>query len=512
MSLRLYNTMSRQVEEFRPLNPPKVGLYACGPTVYDYTHIGHLRKYVMDDVLVRVLKYLGYQVTFVRNITDVGHLVSDGDEGEDKLEKGSRKYKLSAWDLAKKFEDYFNYSMRQMNTLPPDVSCRATEHIPEQLEMVETLEKKGYTYTILDDGVYFDTSKLPDYGKLARLKLDKLKVGARVTKLKGKKNPTDFALWKFEKKGQKRQMVWESPWAKRSFPGWHIECSAMSAKYLGEQFDIHTGGVDHIAVHHTNEIAQAEAAFEKKPFVKYWVHHNFLQIEGKKMSKSLGNIYTIDDILKKGYHSMALRLLFLTAHYRSELDFYFKNLAGMQKALKKLVESIARWKIEDLPAVSSRLVGMQAGGRLKIEDRRWKLEEKKMSKLAKEYRKRFWEKMLDDLNTPEAVAVMWQVAKDEALSGKEKLALLIDFDQVLGLRLFKLTPDELELQSQVDINSLPPKVKELLKKRQQARKEKNWQEADRLRDKLKEFGYLVEDTAEGEKVKKTSAVILPSKA
>ena len=476
--------MSRKVEEFRPFNPPKVGLYACGPTVYDYTHIGHLRKYVMDDVLVRVLKYLGYQVTFVRNITDVGHLVSDGDEGEDKLEKGSRKYKLSAWDLAKKFEDYFNASMRQMNTLPPDVSCRATEHIPEQLEMVKTLEKKGYTYTILDDGVYFDTSKLPDYGKLARLQVDKLKAGARITKLAGKKNPTDFALWKFEKKGQKRQMVWASPWAKRSFPGWHIECSAMSTKYLGEQFDIHTGGVDHIAVHHTNEIAQAESAFGKKPFVKYWVHHNFLQVEGQKMSKSLGNFYTIDDIIKKGYHPMALRLLFLTSHYRSELDFYFKNLAGMQKALKKLIESIEQFKIKDL--------------KFKIKG---KIKDKDLSQVAREYHQQFWEKMLDDLNTPEAVAVMWQVAKDGVLSGKEKLVLLADFDQVLGLRLFELTPEELELQPQVNINSLPPKVKELLKKRRQARKEKDWQEADRLRDELKELGYLVEDTAEGEKIK-----------
>ena len=483
--LKLYNTMSRRAEEFWPLNPPKVGLYACGPTVYDYTHLGHLRKYVMDDVLVRLLKRLGYQVTFVRNITDVGHLESDADEGEDKLEKGSRKYKLSAWDLARKFEDYFNYSMDQMNNIEPDVSCRATEHISEQLEMVKVLEEKGYAYTILGDGVYFDTSKLDDYGKLARLDANKLKEGARVTKLAGKKNPTDFALWKFEKKGQRRQMVWESPWAKRSFPGWHIECSAMSTKYLGQQFDIHTGGIDHIPVHHTNEIAQAEAAFEKKPFVKYWVHHNFLQIEGKKMSKSLGNVYTVDDILKKGYHPMALRLLFLTAHYRSELDFYFKNLAGNQKALKKLAESIEK---------------------LKIKNEKLKTKEVKLSEKAKDYRQQFWQKMTDDLNTPEATAVMWQVAKDEALSGKEKLALLADFDQVLGLRLLDLSPRELELQSAVDVDHLPTKVKKLLEKRRQARKQKDWQLADELRDKLHQLGYQIEDTAKGQVVKRAESL------
>ena len=491
--LKLYNTMSRQVEEFQPFHPPKVGLYACGPTVYDYTHLGHLRKYVMDDVLVRLLKKLGYKVTFVRNVTDVGHLVSDNDEGEDKIEKGSRKYQLSAWELAKKFEDYFNYSMKQMNNLEPDVVCRATEHISEQLEMVKTLEKKGYTYTVLNDGVYFDTSKLPDYGKLARLDLNKLKEGARVTKLAGKKNPTDFALWKFEKPGQKRQMVWESPWAKRSFPGWHIECSAMSTKYLGEQFDIHTGGIDHIPVHHTNEIAQAEAAFEKKPFVKYWVHHNFLLVEGKKMSKSLGNFYTIDDIVKRGFHPMALRLLFLTSHYRSELDFYFDNLAGLQKALQKLVKSIDKWRIES---------GKEKTDRLEVIVATYSLSER-----AKKYYQQFWQKMTADLNTPEATAVMWQVAKDESLAPAEKLSLLADFDQVLGLDLLKLKPEELELTPMLKLDELPAEVVELIAQRQSARQTKNWPEADRIRNKLKALGYLVEDTDQGQQIKKLNQVV-----
>ena len=306
MILHLYNTMSRTIEPVVPYRDSKLGLYACGFTVYDYTHLGHLRKYSMDDVLVRALRRFGFQVQFVQNVTDVGHLASDEDTGEDKLEKGAKKYGKSVWDIAREFEDYFFYSMDLMGNLRPDVSCRATEHIEAQLAMVLELEKKGFTYVIADDGVYFDTSKLPDYGKLARLDLDKLKEGARLEKVVGKRNPTDFALWKFERPGENRAMVWESPWYPRSFPGWHIECSAMAMQYLGEQFEIHTGGIDHIPVHHTNEIAQAEAVSGKQPFVKHWVHHNFVRIEGEKMSKSLGNFSTIDDVLQKGMNPRAL--------------------------------------------------------------------------------------------------------------------------------------------------------------------------------------------------------------
>ena len=339
--MRIYNTMSRQVEEFQPINPPEVRLYACGFTVYDYTHLGHLRKYTMDDVLVRTLEHAGYDVKFVQNVTDVGHLTSDSDTGEDKLEKGARKYGKSAWDVAREFEEYFWRSMDLMGNLRPDVSCRATEHIQIQLEMVQELEKKGYTYEIPGDGIYFDTSKFPDYGKLARLAVDDQTEGARIGVVEGKRHPADFALWKFERPGENRAMSWPSPWAERSFPGWHIECSAMAIKYLGEQLDIHTGGIDHIPVHHTNEIAQAESATGKVPFVRYWVHHNFLLVDGEKMSKSLGNFFTIDDVLERGYSPRALRMLFLTTHYRSEMNFTWEALEGMQKAYVRLMRQVA---------------------------------------------------------------------------------------------------------------------------------------------------------------------------
>ncbi|MBP7768869.1 cysteine--tRNA ligase, partial [Candidatus Woesebacteria bacterium] len=319
--MKLYNTLSKQVETLVPIHPGALGMYACGLTVYDYTHLGHLRKYTMDDVLVRTLRHAGFSVKFVQNVTDVGHLSSDGDTGEDKLEKGAKKYNKSVWDIAHEFEDYFWRSMDLMGNVCPDVSCRATEHIDAQLEMVKTLEKKGFAYVIAGDGVYFDTAKLSDYGKLAGFDPEALQEGARVEAVALKRNKTDFALWKFERPGENRAMAWPSPWAERSFPGWHIECSAMAMQYLGEQFDIHTGGIDHIPVHHTNEIAQAESATGKVPFVKYWVHHNFLRVDGEKMSKYLGNFFTIDDVLKKGFHPKALRLLFLTSHYRSELNF-----------------------------------------------------------------------------------------------------------------------------------------------------------------------------------------------
>jgi cysteinyl-tRNA synthetase len=307
------------IETIKPISGQHL-FYACGPTVYDQTHLGHLRKYTMDDVLVRALRQANYEVKFVQNITDVGHLASDADTGEDKLEKGAKKYGSSVWEIAKKFEDYFFYSMDLMGNVRPDLSCKATEHIQSQLDMVKKLESKGFTYIIPSDGVYFDTAKLADYGKLAKLDLAAQKSGARVDPVDGKRQPADFALWKFERPGENRAMIWPSPWSERGFPGWHIECSAMSMEHLGEQFEIHTGGIDHIPVHHTNEIAQSEAATGKVPFVKYWVHHNFLRVDNEKMSKSLNNFYTIDDVLERGFAPQALRLLFLGSNYPSELN------------------------------------------------------------------------------------------------------------------------------------------------------------------------------------------------
>ena len=471
--MRLFNTLSRSIEDFVPFHDKKVGLYACGFTVYDYTHLGHLRKYSMDDVLVRMLKHEGFEVTFVQNVTDVGQLVSDADTGEDKLEKGARKYGQSVWEVAQKFEAYFFYSMDKMGNKRPDVSCRATEHIPQQIEMVKQLEAKGFTYIIAGDGVYFDTSKLDDYGKLAGLtkeKIEQLKGGARVEMVEGKRNVTDFALWKFERPGENRAMSWESPWATRGFPGWHIECSAMAIEYLSEQFEIHTGGIDHIDIHHTNEIAQAESATGKKPFVKYWVHHNHLRVDNEKMSKSLGNFFTIDDVLERGFAPQALRLLFLGSHYRSELNFTWDSLAAAQKAWEKLVKQASEIQHASPENPSN--------------------PSEEMEKFASQ----FWSAMRDDLDTPKAMAAFWIMLKSD-LRNEQKRQLLTEFDQVLALGIGSIEQLSLRDASKtlVEPANLPTEVKTILSERQQAREQKDWQTADQLREKLLQQGYKVED-------------------
>lgn len=466
--MKIFNTLTRQVEEFKPISPPEVKFYACGPTVYDYAHIGHLRKYTMDDILLKVLEKDGYQVKFVQNVTDVGHLASDADTGEDKLEKGAKKYKQDVWAIAQKFEDYFYRSMELMGNRKPDVSCKATDHIDQMRKMVERLEEKGYTYVIEGDGVYYDSSKFPDYSKLANLNLEEMMEGARVEKVEGKRNPTDFALWKFERPGENRAMVWQSKWHSRSFPGWHIECSAMSMEYLGEQLDIHTGGIDHIPVHHTNEIAQSEAATGKKPFSRYWVHHNFLVVDGEKMSKSKENFYTIDDVLEKKFEPMALRLLFLGAHYRSELNFTWESLQGAQKAwerLKKIIGSIS---------VSSTI----------------DFDQDDLSVEGKQYYRQFFGKIDDDLNTPEALAIFWQVAKDENISVEEKYYLLLEFDLVFGLGLAELATEE---QQRLSFEELPISVQEILVRRAEARRNQDYELADSLREELINLGYRVTD-------------------
>lgn len=471
--MKLYNTLTRTIDDFSPISEKHVGMYACGPTVYDYAHIGHMRKYTMDDVLVRVLKHAGYSVNHVMNITDVGHLVSDSDEGEDKMEKGARKYGKTVWEVAKEFEDFFWKVIDAMGVAHPDVSCRATDHIQEQIALVKRLESNGLTY-VIDDGVYFDTSKFPQYGELAKLDKESLQAGARVEMVAGKKSATDFALWKFSPMGEKRQMEWESPWGV-GFPGWHIECSAMAMKYLGEQFDIHTGGIDHIPVHHTNEIAQAEGATGKHPFVKYWVHHNFLRVEGEKMSKSLGNFYTLDDVVAKGYSPMALKLLFLGSHYRSQLNFTWENLDATQKAYDKLVGILCQANRE-----SDRTV----------------LSDEKLTKVN-EYRTRFFEQMENDLHTPEAISILWEVAKSN-IPGTDKYDLLLEFDTVLGLQLG--ISCKLELEKKPD--EIPSGVQMLLDQRQVAREAKDFSASDMLRDEIAKLGWIVEDSGTGQSVKK----------
>jgi len=463
--MRIYNTLTRRIEEFKPIDPPNVGFYGCGPTVYYNVHIGHLRRYVGDDVLRRALTANGFAVKYVMNITDVGHLTSDADTGEDKVEKTARETGKSAWEIAKFYENQFFSSIRALNIKMPDVICRATEHINEQIDLIKKLERKGYTYKT-SDGIYFDTSKLSDYGKLVGSK-EGIMPGARID-LAEKKNQTDFALWKFSPKDQKRQMEWESPWG-TGFPGWHIECAAMSMKYLGESFDIHSGGVDHIPIHHTNEIAESEAA-TGKPFVRYWIHHEFLQIEGQKMSKSLKNLFTIDDVVKKGYDPLSLRYLYLTAHYRDPLNFTWEALTAAENAYEKLKEF--------------------AAGLSKIDSLRTTLSNEKLKKISS-YQFRFMQEINNDLSTPKALAVVWEMVKSN-IPSEDKKDLIFSFDQILGLGLG-------ELKEEIEV---PKEVEELVEERERLRAQKLWDKADYVREKIEKFGYRIEDTPSGPRIRK----------
>ena len=463
--MRLYNSLSKEIEEFVPLNPPKVGMYACGMTVYDYAHIGHGRKYVGDDILRRTLVVFGYNVTHIQNVTDVGHLVSDADEGEDKLEKGAKKHGKTVWEVAKYFENHFFVTMDSLNVLRPSVICRATEHIAQQIELVLKLIEKKYAY-VTPEAVYFDVEKFPEYGKaFAGQTLTEKKTAVRSEVQTGihKKNPADFALW-FKRVGrfENHVMYWESPWGE-GFPGWHVECSAMSMKYLGEQFDIHTGGEDHLTVHHPNEIAQSEAATGKHPFVKYWVHHAFLKVDNKKMSKSLGNFVTIEDVIEKGHSPLALRYLFLTAHYRDPLNFTWDSLGAAQVALDKL---------------------KNATNSLKGDPVRQNLSSEKLTKIDG-FRTEFRDSLANDLSTPKALAVVWKVFKSN-IPNADKFDLIEEFDEVLGLNLTERT-----------VINIPAEISELAQKRETLRKESKYNEADALRAQIEEKGYSVIDTANG---------------
>jgi len=465
----LYNSLNRKKEKFEPINPPAVGLYACGPTVYNYAHIGSMRRYVGDDVIKRVLVSFGYRVKHVMNITDVGHLTSDADSGEDKMEKAAKQKGESAWDIANFFEKQFFASTDALNVTRADIICKATDHIKEQIELIQAIEKKGLTYKT-KDGIYFDTAKFPEYGRLTGGKKGILP-GARID-VAGKKSATDFALWKFSPSLNsglpKRQMEWESPWG-IGFPGWHIECSAMSMKYLGEPFDIHTGGVDHIAVHHTNEIAQAEAATGKL-FVKYWIHHEFLQVDGQKMAKSLGNIYTVEDVIKKGYDPLSLRYLFLTAHYRDPLNFTWESLTSASKAFLKLREYMISLKDSHRTVLSS-----EKG--------------QKIESFAASFQKAIG----DDINTPQAIAILWEVLKSN-IPSEDKYDLALSFDEVFGLGLAQITKTEAVV---------PEEINKLVAQRISLRSENRYDEADEVREKIEKMGYEIKDTAGGSVIKKT---------
>jgi len=456
--LKLFNTLGRKKQVFKPIKANEVGIYTCGPTVYWFQHIGNMRAYIYSDLLKRVLLYNNYKVKHIINITDVGHLTSDADEGEDKMEKAAAKEGKKAEDIAKFYFDEFEQDLKKLNILTPTKWSKATEHIKEQIDLVKTLEKKGFTYQT-SDGIYFDTSKINNYGELALLQPEQLKAGKRID-MAEKKNKTDFALWKFSKPEDKRQQEWESPWGK-GFPGWHIECSAMSSKYLGKQFDIHTGGEDHIPVHHTNEIAQSEAAFDKKPWVNFWGHVAFLTSKGEKVSKSKGGLFTISELEKQGFSPIDYRYLNLLTHYRKNLDFSLDKLSVAKESFKNL-----KRKIQDI-------------------------DDKSKGSSADKHLKDFEKAINDDLNMPLALQALQALVKDDKVSGKSKLEAIKKIDTIFGLDLLK--------QEKL---SIPEEVKTLAKQREQARKNKDFETSDKLRDKIKDLGFQINDTSEGMSLEK----------
>ncbi len=470
--LRFRNTLSGEIEEFKPIREGKVLMYNCGPTVYDHQHIGNLRAYVFADILRRTLEYNGYDVKQIINITDVGHLVSDADEGADKLEVGAEKYGLSAQELAKKITAEWKDDLDKLDIDTKKITfTKATDYIPEQIALVSALQEKGYTYQI-SDGVYYDTSRFPKYGALGNIDTEHLKAGARVD-LGEKLHATDFALWKLSPSGEKRQQEWKSPWG-IGFPGWHLECTAMIFAELGKQIDIHTGGIDHIPVHHNNEIAQAEAASGKK-YVNYWIHGEFITIEGKKISKSLGNTILLRNITDKNLSALALRMWFLSGHYRSPMNFTWEAIEGANTALLKL----HRFFVDELPEGES-------------------------GKVDETYQRRFQEAINEDLDTPKALALLFELAKDETVSPADTRATILDFDRVLGLGFIagKKKQKEMLKLKVLDKKAIPKAVQKLIDEREAARTEKNWVEADRIRDLLERKGYTVKDTPEGSEIEK----------
>ena len=461
MSLKLYNTLTKQKEEFKPLEGNELRIYTCGPTVYSFAHIGNFRAYVFMDTLRRVLKENGYTLKHVMNITDVGHLESDADEGEDKMEKAARKENKDPYEIAAYYTDIFFRDMGRLHIERPEIIAKATDHISDMLEFVKILVKNGYAYET-SKAIYFDISKLDKYPVLSNRNLDDQIAGARVDVDPEKRNPYDFAVW--IKAPENHIMKWESPWG-LSYPGWHLECSAMGRKYLGDEFDIHTGGVDHIPTHHENEIAQSKGCTGHIP-AKRWMHVEFLQVDGGKMSKSLGNTYTLDQLQEKGIEPLAYKLFCYTAHYRTKLNFTFESALSTQKALNRLREGY--------------LTHLQNDEKIDEEE-------------IKEYKQRFLDAVNDDLNMPLAMGIVWEVVRNNKKS-KQFAELLLEFDRILGLDL-ENSKKYLEEQEKVE---LPKEILELVEQRKIARENKDWAESDRIRDVLKEKGYTVKDTKEGQ--------------
>jgi cysteinyl-tRNA synthetase len=455
--MKLYDTFTRSLRDFEPIAPPQVSMYACGPTVYDYAHIGNLRTYIFEDILRRILEFNGLAVKHVMNITDVGHLTSDADTGEDKMEKGARRTGKTAWEIAALYTEAFKEDLQRLNIQEPTIWCKATDHIAEQIAAIQCIEANGFTYRT-SDGIYFDTSKLDDYGYLGRLDADGLQAGKRI-EMGEKRNPTDFALWKFSPADQQRQMEWPSPWG-IGFPGWHIECTAMSAKYLGNYFDIHCGGEDHISVHHSNEIAQAQACYGTR-LANFWLHGYFLQQDAAKMAKSAGEFLRVQSLIDRNYDPLAYRYFCLNAHYRSSLNFSWESLDGAVSALERLRNEVYRLGAAGTPDA--------------------------------EQVANFTEQINDDLNMPRALAATWNLLRSD-LPDAVKKATVLEFDRVLGLRLADWQPKEEE--------AAPAEILALVEARQQARKERRFADADTLRQQVEAAGYKIEDTPAGPQVKK----------
>lgn len=461
MDLKIYNTLSRSKEVFVPVRPGRVGIYTCGPTVYNYAHIGNLRTYIFMDILRRVFAFNGYKVKSVMNITDVGHLLSDADDGDDKMSMAAAEQKKTPEEIAEFYSAAFFRDIARLNVRRPDVTPKATEHIGDMIKIVQALLDKGYAYET-DDGIYFDISKFPDYGKLSGANLEEQLAGARVDINTGKRHPADFALWK--KAAPNHIMKWPSPWG-MGYPGWHIECTAMSNKYLGDVFDIHTGGIDHVPIHHENEIAQAEAWLGKKA-VNYWMHSEFMLVDGGKMSKSLGNTYTVDDLAAKGYTPMEFRYMCLNVQYRQKLNFTWEAMAAAKTAYERLSALLYRHKTAPAPE-----------NRPEIE----------------KYLGEFHEAINDDLNVPMAMGVLWKMLRLPA--GKDVYDAALVMDKVFALDFDKVASPDHTAEA-------PPEIREMAEKRRGVRRNKNWAESDRLRDEIAAKGYKVLDTADGYRLEK----------
>ncbi|MCR5217209.1 cysteine--tRNA ligase [Treponema sp.] len=505
MALRLYNTMGRTMQEFKPRTEGFVGFYGCGPTVYNYAHIGNLRAYVFLDTLDKTLTFLGYDIKHVMNITDVGHLTGDGDDGEDKMVKTAEERHQSVLEIAKFYTDAFMSDIDALNIRHPDVICKATEHINEMIELIKELEANGHTY-MAGGNLYYDISTYPDYGKLAQLDLDELKAGAGRRKVvvvdENKRNPSDFVLWFTKSKFEDQAMTWDSPWG-RGYPGWHIECSAMSMKYLGKHFDIHTGGIDHVPVHHTNEIAQAEGSFDqaeraKGPWVNFWLHNEFLVIEGgNKMSKSKGNFLRLQSLLDKGYSALDYRFFLLGAHYRKQVYFSWDAMDGAKNSRTALVSRIAK-----LAQTAGGEKSLEAG---KTYAKGQASKTEGLSQKAVQYMEKFRAALENDLATPVALSTIQKVVKDGSLDPNEALELVRRMDSVIGLKLAESAVEALKKMEEEAKNSMPdhsgdPEAQEidaLVAERTMAKKNKDFARADEIRNILTERGITIIDTPNG---------------